>query len=155
MFGISPPLSIDDLFVNWSKVGGTIYNSLLLTAASALCWTIWITRNEVVFDKCRPIFFCRYSSEEPIGCGNGQDCSGVMIYGTSWHLLAGFWRHQPCISLVPMGGSQIDLSVFLSQDFTSRFVFSKSGCKPVNCVSCVLTVGSNLVIIGMILPHGR
>ena len=54
-----------------------------------------------------------------------------------------------------MGGSQIDLSVFLSQDFTLRFVFPKSGCKLVNCVSCVLTVGSNLVIIGLILPHGR
>ena len=40
VFGISPPLSIDDLFVIWSKVGGTIHNSLLLTAASALCWTI-------------------------------------------------------------------------------------------------------------------
>jgi hypothetical protein len=47
------PHSIDDLFVNWSKAGGNIHNLLLLTAASALCWTIWITRNEVVFDKCR------------------------------------------------------------------------------------------------------
>ena len=51
------PLSIHDLFVNWSKAGGNIHNSLLLTAASALCWTIWLTRNEVVFDKCRPKTF--------------------------------------------------------------------------------------------------
>ena len=57
MFGLPPPLSIDDLFVNWSKRGSKLYNSLFLTAASALCWTIWITRNEVVFDKCRPKFF--------------------------------------------------------------------------------------------------
>jgi len=57
MFGLPPPLSIDDLFVNWSKRGSKLYNSLFLTAASALCWTIWITRNEVVFDKCRPNFF--------------------------------------------------------------------------------------------------
>ena len=57
MFGLSPPLSIHDLFVNWSKAGGNIHNSLLLTAASALCWTIWLTRNEVVFDKCRPETF--------------------------------------------------------------------------------------------------
>ena len=54
-----------------------------------------------------------------------------------------------------MGGSQIDLSVFLSQDFTSRFVFPKSGCKLVNCVNCVLTVRSNLIIIDLIIPHGR
>jgi hypothetical protein len=57
MFGISPALSIDDLFVNWSKMGGNIHNSLILTAVSVLCWTIWITRNEVVFDKCRPKTF--------------------------------------------------------------------------------------------------
>jgi hypothetical protein len=57
MFGISHPLSIDDLFVNWSKMGDNLHNSLLLTAASALCWTIWITRNEMIFDKCRPKTF--------------------------------------------------------------------------------------------------
>jgi hypothetical protein len=33
------------------------YNLLLLTTASALCWEVWITRNEVVFDKCRPKSF--------------------------------------------------------------------------------------------------
>ena len=57
VFGISPPISIDDLFINWSKVVGTIHNSFLLTAASALCWTIWIIRNKVVLDKFRPKFF--------------------------------------------------------------------------------------------------
>jgi hypothetical protein len=57
LFGLSPPHSIDDLFVNWYKRGDTLHNSLLLTAASALCWTIWITRNEVVFDKYRPKTF--------------------------------------------------------------------------------------------------
>ena len=51
------PYNIDDLFVNWSKADGNIHNLLLLTAASALYWTIWITRNEVVFDKCRPKTF--------------------------------------------------------------------------------------------------
>ena len=55
LFGISPPpQSIDDLFNRWSKMASNDNNSLLLTAASALCWAVWITRNEVVFDKCRP-----------------------------------------------------------------------------------------------------
>jgi len=35
-------------------LGNKKYNTLLLTAASALLWAIWITRNEVVFDKCKP-----------------------------------------------------------------------------------------------------
>jgi hypothetical protein len=38
-------------------MGSKPQNALLLTAASALCWTIWLTRNEVVYDKCRAIFF--------------------------------------------------------------------------------------------------
>ena len=53
-FGISPPTNIDDLFVNWSKLGNKKYNTLLLTAAAALLWAIWLTRNEVVFDECKP-----------------------------------------------------------------------------------------------------
>jgi hypothetical protein len=38
-------------------VGNKKYNTLLLTAAAALLWTIWLTRNEVVFDKYKPKFF--------------------------------------------------------------------------------------------------
>jgi hypothetical protein len=30
------------------------YNTLLLTAALALLWGIWLTWNEIVFDKCKP-----------------------------------------------------------------------------------------------------
>jgi hypothetical protein len=44
---------MSDLFLVWSKNGYKKYNLLLLTAAAALCWAIWLTRNEVVFDKCR------------------------------------------------------------------------------------------------------
>ena len=57
LFRISPPHSIEDIFNRWSKLGGNKHNKLLLTAASALLWTIWLTRNEVVFDKCRPKSF--------------------------------------------------------------------------------------------------
>jgi len=57
LFGISPPRDIFDLFNRWSKTTNKKYNSLLLSAASVLCWEVWITRNEVVFDKCRPKFF--------------------------------------------------------------------------------------------------
>jgi hypothetical protein len=57
LFGISPPQSIDELFNRLSKLASKKYNALLLTAASALCWAVWITRNEVIFDKCRPKSF--------------------------------------------------------------------------------------------------
>ena len=57
MFGISRPINIYDLFNRWCKLGGSKHNLTLLTAAAALGWTTWVTRNEVVFDKCRPKTF--------------------------------------------------------------------------------------------------
>jgi hypothetical protein len=57
LFGIAPPSSIEDLFNRWSKWGGNKHNISLLMAASTLCWAVWLTRNEVVFDKCRPKSF--------------------------------------------------------------------------------------------------
>jgi len=41
----------------WSKLGGSNHNHLLLTGAVAICWAIWITRNDVVFDKGHPKTF--------------------------------------------------------------------------------------------------
>jgi len=57
LFDIPPPYTIDDLFNRWSKVESGDQNTLMLIAAAALCWLIWLTRNEVVFDKCRPKTF--------------------------------------------------------------------------------------------------
>ena len=57
LFGLAPPTDMSDLFLVWSKNGHKKYNSLLLTAAAALCWAILLSRNEVVFDKCRPKTF--------------------------------------------------------------------------------------------------
>jgi hypothetical protein len=83
---------------------------LLLTAASALCWTIWLTRNEVVFDKCRPKFFLQVLFRGTYwlwACDNGRSCSGVRCYGINFYVQSSVWRHQPFRSLVPMGGFQI------------------------------------------------
>ena len=57
LFGIAPPVDMADLFDIWSKMETSKHNTLLLSAAVALYWAIWITRNEVVFDKCRPKTF--------------------------------------------------------------------------------------------------
>ena len=56
---------------------------MLLIAAAALSWTVWLTRNEVIFDKSRPKSFYRFFSEELIGFDSGHNCSGVRIYGMS------------------------------------------------------------------------
>jgi hypothetical protein len=57
VLGIAQPTDVNDLFNHWSKRGGTIHNLNSLTAAAALCWSLWISRNEIVFDKCTPKTF--------------------------------------------------------------------------------------------------
>ena len=57
VFGLSPPQSTTDLFNGWSKYGNHNHNLMLFTGAASLCWAIWLTRNETVFDKCRPKTF--------------------------------------------------------------------------------------------------
>jgi len=155
MFGLPPPLSIDDLFVNWSKRGSKLYNSLFLTAASALCWTIWITRNEVVFDKCRPKFFLQ-----------------VLFRGTYWLrqwaklqrreelrlqlLLAGQRLETGFTSLVPMDDYRTDLLVSVCQDlFGVNFVILLDVLWPSKFLSWARVLDLVFVIIGLILSSGR
>ena len=39
------------LFGNWLRSVGTKLKRQLLVGASALCWAIWLSKNDVVFDK--------------------------------------------------------------------------------------------------------
>jgi hypothetical protein len=57
VLGIRPPLDVFDLFHRWYKQERGINNSLLLVGAATICWSIWLTRNGAVFDKCQPKTF--------------------------------------------------------------------------------------------------
>ena len=50
-FDLNPPCSITHLLGNWLSGVGTKLKRQLLVGASALCWAIWLNRNDVVFDK--------------------------------------------------------------------------------------------------------
>ena len=52
-FNLSPPLSIENLFGNWLNGIPKLLKSQLLVGASALCWSIWLCRNDAVFNKNR------------------------------------------------------------------------------------------------------
>ena len=108
--------SIDDLFNRWSKTGGNKHNSLLLTAASALCWAVWITRNEMVFDKCKPKSFLQVlfrGTHRLHQWARLQRCDDQR----DQLILAG--HHLETLALhfffVPKGGCQIGLLVSFSQ----------------------------------------
>ena len=50
-FDLNPPRSITYLFGNWLRGVETKLKRQLLAGASALCWAIWLSRNDVFFDK--------------------------------------------------------------------------------------------------------
>ena len=56
-FCLRPPRNIAHMFGGWSKLGQQKHNLLLLIGAAALCWVIWLTRNDLVFNKCQPKTF--------------------------------------------------------------------------------------------------
>jgi hypothetical protein len=52
---------MNELFISWSKIANIKYNSLLLTAASAFCWAIWITKNKWFLTNVDQNFFAATS----------------------------------------------------------------------------------------------
>ncbi|WVZ90568.1 LOW QUALITY PROTEIN: hypothetical protein U9M48_036859, partial [Paspalum notatum var. saurae] len=50
--GLMPPRNIMNLFGSWSKQGGQNKVGMLLAGAAALCWAVWLTRNDILFNKC-------------------------------------------------------------------------------------------------------
>jgi len=90
VLGIKPPLNVHNLFDNWYPGKDKTFRSLLLTGAAAICWSIWLIRNEVVFFiEVDQKLFCRFYPGEHIGFGSGHTCNGPR-YRRSL-----FWRGLP------------------------------------------------------------
>ncbi|WVZ62836.1 LOW QUALITY PROTEIN: hypothetical protein U9M48_012535, partial [Paspalum notatum var. saurae] len=67
-------------------VGGQNKVGMLLAGAAAFCWALWLTRNDILFNKCKPKYILLYS-REPIGFVSGLSCNIPMIRKKR------FWRH--------------------------------------------------------------
>jgi hypothetical protein len=46
-----PPTSVHNMFTGWLEGIDRKLKSQILVSASAICWAIWLTRNDIVFDK--------------------------------------------------------------------------------------------------------
>jgi hypothetical protein len=75
VFGVIPPLRVELLFNRWYKQGGNQYNSLLLTGAAAFGWSIWLTTNDIVFDKSQYKTYLQVLFEGCIGYAYGPNYS--------------------------------------------------------------------------------
>ena len=50
-FNLDPPANMTNMFGNWLDGIPKLIKSLILVGVSALCWSIWLCRNDVVFDN--------------------------------------------------------------------------------------------------------
>ena len=50
-FNLIPPTSVYNLFTSWLEGINRKLKSQIIVGASAFCWAIWLTRNDVVFNK--------------------------------------------------------------------------------------------------------
>ena len=56
-FNLIPPTSVHNLFTGWLDGINRKLKSQILVGASAICWAIWLTRNDIVFDKILAPFY--------------------------------------------------------------------------------------------------
>jgi hypothetical protein len=85
VFGIAPPTNVSHLFGdgrNWVTTN-TIF--FVLTGASALCWAIWLTRNDFVSNKNQKQILLQVLFWGHFGSDSGLNYNG-------WIRLP-LWRH--------------------------------------------------------------
>ena len=53
-FGVKPPINVADLFGSWLRRFPQKLRKQFLIGVAALCWAIWLSRNDVVFNQKQP-----------------------------------------------------------------------------------------------------
>jgi hypothetical protein len=124
LFGIVVPVNMTDLYQHWSKLETKKYDLLLLTAAATLLWAIWITRNEVVFDKCLwAIWITR--NEVVFDKCRPKSLLQVLLRGTHWLCQwASLQRHDDLKDQLISAAQHLETSTVQFH----RIVFAKTCC---------------------------
>ena len=104
VLGINQFQNIQNLFNNWYPLRNKTFISFLLTGVAAIYWSIWLTSNEVVFDKCRQKTLLRVLFREHTDFGFRLSCSGVWTRGNKCWRQAASWTMWLCISSCPSDG---------------------------------------------------
>jgi hypothetical protein len=96
-FGIREPINVSDLQYNWLLNIETSHRTKMLTGVLAICWAIWLSRNDTISVHQKHI--CRCFSEEPIGVVFGRSFKGVRKIEPGSKMSAEDWSLQLCRSL--------------------------------------------------------
>jgi hypothetical protein len=95
--GIRTSRNKNHMFGSWLIGKGTKVKRFLLAGASALVWAIWLSRNEVVFDKAPQKSFMQVLSGQHIGSG----------YGVNWRSMTRTRRIKTACQSLEMAALQI------------------------------------------------
>ena len=103
-WGLPKPSSVSNMFGNWLNGIPKHYKPLVLVGAAALCWSVWRSRNAVVFDN-KKLLSCRLSSRLHFGYEHGLSYNGHLHMTPLWRRRI-FWPRWPRTFLPGrMGGS--------------------------------------------------
>ena len=69
--GALHPTSVYNLFTGWLDGVNRKLKSQILVGASAICWAIWLTRNNIIFDKAATPFYLQVIFKGSNGPGPG------------------------------------------------------------------------------------
>jgi hypothetical protein len=103
--GLYPPTSVANIFGNWVHGIDNKYRTLLRVGAIALIWSLWLCRNDKVFDN-KKILFCRLSTGVRAPFVYGHSFTTRRITTSSQRCAHG-WRIQRGTSFRSMDGSII------------------------------------------------
>jgi hypothetical protein len=98
---------VEHLFNIWYKQGGNQYNSLLLTGATVFCWSMWLTRNDIVLINLSLKHIYRFYLGEHICYASRSKYSVTMKKKTAFYELVVSLSLQWCLSFFFLLSSQL------------------------------------------------
>ena len=70
-FRISKPFNVSNLFGTWLSGFDRNIRKIILLGAATTCWSLWLNRNDIVFEKKKILLPCRLSIPLPIAFVHG------------------------------------------------------------------------------------
>ena len=109
-FGFNLPVSISHIFNRWFVGVDKKMSKLILVGASAICWAIWLSMNDMVFDKSPSFSYMQVIFRATHWLRFWHNYKGVMKMKSFWKLHVS-WRLWLCNLLAIMAGDlQIDFN---------------------------------------------
>ena len=120
--GIPKPHSMPNMIGSWLNEIPKDYKPLVLLGVAALCWSVWLCRNVVVFDN-KKIPFCRLSTQLRTGSVLGLFFRSILCR-TSLQRPLFSWHRWPRFFLPGYmgGGLVLGLTVISVEGYISNSV---------------------------------